>query len=98
MSETGGQIEKIEILIIISFVKGTLRTLSNNGERLKNQLIVNLIQKKMLIYQHFFPSKSEYKFLNENLNFIPTSALYNNKAHFKDSDENQMFNTGKKKG
>ena len=62
VSETGGQIEKIEILIVISFAKGTLRTVSNNGERLKNQLIMNLIQKKMLIYQHFFSQKANIIF------------------------------------
>ena len=62
VSETGGPIEKIEILIVISFAKGTLRTVSNNGERLKNQLIMNLIQKKMLIYQHFFSQKANIIF------------------------------------
>ena len=35
-SETGGQIEKIEILSVISFIEDTMRTLSDYGERLKN--------------------------------------------------------------
>ena len=35
------KLKKMEILSAISFTKGTLRTLSNYEERLKNQLDVN---------------------------------------------------------
>ena len=49
-SKTGGQVEKkTKMLSVISFIEGTMRTLSNYGERLKNQLDINLIQKEMLL-------------------------------------------------
>ena len=46
-SETGGQIEKIEKLSVISFIEDIMRTLSNCGERLKKHFDINLIQKEM---------------------------------------------------
>ena len=46
-SVTGGQIEKIEILSVISFIEDTMKTLPNYRERLKKQLDVNLIQKEI---------------------------------------------------
>ena len=46
-SQTGGQIEKIEILSVISFLEYTMRTLSSYRERLKKKLDINLIKKEM---------------------------------------------------
>ena len=48
-SKTGGQIEKTEMLSVISFIEDTMRTLPNYGEKLKNQLDINLVQKEMLL-------------------------------------------------
>ena len=48
-SKTEGQIEKTKILSVISFIEDTMKTLSNYGERLKNQLDINLVQKEMLL-------------------------------------------------
>ena len=39
------QMSKIEILI--SFIEDTVRTLSNYGERIKNQLDINLIHREV---------------------------------------------------
>ena len=46
-SQTGGQIEKMEILSVISFLEYTMRTLSSYRERLKKKLDINLMQKEM---------------------------------------------------
>ena len=74
---TWGPIEKIEILNVISFIEDTMRTLSNYGERLKNQLDINLIQKEIYLTACSF-LKKEYILLNKNLNFIPTPKAYKN--------------------
>ena len=36
-----------EIKILISFIEDTVRTLSNYGERIKNQLDINLIHREV---------------------------------------------------
>ena len=41
--------KKTEILSVISFIEGIMRTLSNYGKRLKNQLDINLIEKEIYL-------------------------------------------------
>ena len=65
-----------------------MRTLSNYGERLKNQLDINLIQKEIYLTACSF-LKKEYILLNKNLNFIPTPKAYK-KTKF-DNDLNNFF-------
>ena len=46
-SQKGGQIEKVEILSVITFIEDTMKTLSNYGMQLKNQLNIPLTPQEM---------------------------------------------------
>ena len=85
-SETWGQREKLQIPSVISFIEDKMRTY---GERLKNQLDISDLEGIVVNLTAFSFSKSEYKLLNINLNFIPTPKVYNkNKL---DNDLNNFF-------
>ena len=68
ISEIVDQMEKIEILSKASFIKDTMRTLSNYGERLQNELGIN--SHGNVANLSFFCTKGKYKLPNKNLNFI----------------------------
>ena len=40
----GGQLEKVELLSVITFIEETMKTLATYGKQLKSQLDINLIQ------------------------------------------------------
>ena len=81
-----------------------MKTLTTYEKQLKNHLDINLIQRKALekslrhqsdsngniinLTKHSF-TKTEYKLLNKNLNFIPSPKVFNkNKL---DADLNDFF-------
>ena len=67
-----------------------MRTLSNYGERLKNQVRCKSDTEGNVVNSTAFPfSKSEYKLLSKNLNFMPTPKVYNKKKL--DNDLNNFF-------
>ena len=43
----GGQLEKVEVLSVITFIEETMKTLATYGKHLKSQLDINLIQTKI---------------------------------------------------
>ena len=81
-----------------------MKTLTTYEKQLKNHLDINLIQRKALekslrhqsdsngniinLTKHSF-TKTEYKLLNKNLNFIPTPKVYNKNE--RDADLNDFF-------
>ena len=40
----GGQLQKVELLSVITFIKETMKTLATYGKQMKSQLDINLIQ------------------------------------------------------
>ena len=46
-ASAGGQLEKVELLSVTTFIKETMKTLATYGKQLKSQLDINLIQTEM---------------------------------------------------
>ena len=44
MASERGQVEKVELLSIITFIEETMKILATYGKQLKSQLDINLIQ------------------------------------------------------
>ena len=47
VASEGGQLEKVELLSVITFIEETMKTLATYGKQLKSQLDNNLIQTEM---------------------------------------------------